>query len=55
MKFVPKYKPIRQEEYCGLEREIQKLHRSPKLTNMMFYKLDDYIDLPDTYYREKWK
>lgn len=50
--FVPKTRPIKQQEYNGLEKQIEKLKRSPKITSMMFYKMDDYIDMT---YREKCK
>jgi hypothetical protein len=50
--FVPKTKPVKQKEINGLDREIEKLKRSPKLTGMMFYKMDDYTDI---HYKGKWK
>ena len=52
MTFVPKTKPVKQKEINGLDREIEKLKRSPKLTGMMFYKMDDYTDI---YHKGKWK
>lgn len=53
IQFIPHVKPIKQKELHGLEREIEKLKRSPKLTSMMFYKMDDYIT--DVYPTKKWK
>jgi hypothetical protein len=50
--FIPKTRPIKEKEINGLEREIKKLQSSPNLTGMMFYKMDDYIDIN---YTGKWK
>lgn len=52
MTFVPKTKPVKQKEINGLDKQIEKLKRSPKLTSMMFYKTDDYTDI---HYKGKWK
>ncbi|NDG31700.1 hypothetical protein EB118_16725 [bacterium] len=51
IQFVPPYKPTPRLPHYGLEKQIENLKRSPKLTSMAFYRLDDYI-FSDSYDNE---
>ena len=50
--FVRPIREEKQKELSGLDREIEKLQKSPKVTGMMFYKMDDYTN---KHYKRKWK
>ena len=56
MKFVPRYIPRVEKPIFGLDAEIEKLKRSPKLTSMGLYKMDEYEqEFNKYYYKKRWK